>query len=274
MGLELIPQGSKFGLTNETLRIINDAIQEHYTGIARLAGGLNSIIWGMTEYVGPGSSTIMLTDGFIAYNGEFLDFQGGVKYDYVQVVTEVIERPYLTSGGLVNQPAYRKRYAKCVPAQTGVSFSLANLDRLKSVKELTDLVNSNPLFTQVLLDKINSIETGAERNVQSDWSTEGTTSDTFIKNKPQNLVKYRNTTNLTFVFYGDGTTWTVPHNIGNSNYQVLAELELNGVATFANTPGFVVTVYDRTDTDFKVKIKRVTNSPDVQMRCRLKIQYN
>lgn len=39
-------------------------------------------------------------------------------------------------------------------------------------------------FTNAMMDKLNDIETGAEVNVQADWSVTDTKSDAYIKNKP------------------------------------------------------------------------------------------
>lgn len=44
-------------------------------------------------------------------------------------------------------------------------------------------------FTDALKNKLDGIEAGAEVNVQSDWDQTDTSSDDYIKNKPQNLVQ-------------------------------------------------------------------------------------
>lgn len=42
-------------------------------------------------------------------------------------------------------------------------------------------------LTQAMLDKLAGVATGAEVNVQSDWTTTDTTSDAYIKNKPTTM---------------------------------------------------------------------------------------
>ena len=45
-------------------------------------------------------------------------------------------------------------------------------------------IHTDNNFTNTLKNKLNGIESGAEANVQSDWSQNTTTADDFIKNKP------------------------------------------------------------------------------------------
>ena len=50
-------------------------------------------------------------------------------------------------------------------------------------------VHTDNNFTTSLKDKLDGIESGAEVNVQADWSQSDSTADDFIKNKPANLVQ-------------------------------------------------------------------------------------
>lgn len=56
-------------------------------------------------------------------------------------------------------------------------------------------VHTDNNFTTALKDKLNSVATGAEVNVQSDWNVTDTTSDAFIKNKPAIPTKTSDITN-------------------------------------------------------------------------------
>ena len=50
-------------------------------------------------------------------------------------------------------------------------------------------VHTDNNFTTALKDKLDGIASGAEVNVQADWSEADSSADDFIKNKPQNLVQ-------------------------------------------------------------------------------------
>lgn len=255
MGNQLIIPASKFGLTIETLKFLSDSIKLYTEAIGTLAG-FRSIITGVNVYTNPPSEIEFLTDGYISYNGELLFFQGGQKYDHVQIVTEVIERPYLTSGGQVPMPAYQKKYAKSVPAATGVSFLFSQLTKLKTVKEITDLFNDNPQFTQALLLKLNGIQDGAEVNVQADWNVVGPESDAFIKNKPTNLTRR---VIGSFNFPGSAQSingMTITHNLNTLNYSVVAEVQcIDGTNSVYNT--YAVTTYEKTLNSFKAAIRKI-----------------
>lgn len=53
-------------------------------------------------------------------------------------------------------------------------------------------VHTDNNFTTTLLNKLNGISSGAEVNVQSDWSVTTTTSDAYIKNKPTKVSDFTN----------------------------------------------------------------------------------
>lgn len=57
-------------------------------------------------------------------------------------------------------------------------------------------VHTDNNFTTALKDKLDGIESGAEVNVQSDWSVSDSTSDAYIKNKPTNLTDFTNDGNF------------------------------------------------------------------------------
>lgn len=56
------------------------------------------------------------------------------------------------------------------------------LDKYVKAVEGKGLSDNN--FTNALLNKLNGVDTGAEVNVQSDWSQTDSTKDDYIKNKP------------------------------------------------------------------------------------------
>ena len=72
-------------------------------------------------------------------------------------------------------------------------ISLAQLEEFKKVvyKEEGKGLSSND-FTDAQKIKLEGIQEGAEKNVQSDWNENNTESDAYIKNKPQNLVQDEN----------------------------------------------------------------------------------
>jgi len=87
----------------------------------------------------------------------------------------------------------------------GTAVSLTNkIANLTIPTKLTDLTNDGNFvtdanyvhtdnnFTTTLLNKLNGIASGAEVNVQSDWSVTSTSSDAYIKNKPTKVSQFTN----------------------------------------------------------------------------------
>ena len=76
--------------------------------------------------------------------------------------------------------------------------SNSELQRLKTIQELSNfelpagvVIDPNYLaFTVSMLNHLNSIEAGAEVNVQADWNITAPSSDAFIKNKPFSSIKF------------------------------------------------------------------------------------
>ena len=69
-------------------------------------------------------------------------------------------------------------------------------------KEIGKGLSSND-FTNTLKNKLDGIATGAEVNVQSDWSVSDSTSDAYIQNKPTNVSSFTNDANYTTKTYVD-----------------------------------------------------------------------
>lgn len=57
-------------------------------------------------------------------------------------------------------------------------------------------VHTDNNFTTTLLNKLNGIASGAEVNVQADWSVTTTTSDAYILNKPTKVSDFTNDSNF------------------------------------------------------------------------------
>ena len=209
LGNKLIVSATGFPGTNKTLRFLQDAFREPLGALAQLAGD-KTIIAGVK--ILPNADPQLpatVTSGFITYNGEIIPFVGG---DYANTVTiiETFENVnYNTDANddtvLDSLPAYRTIYARC--GNGGIDlFNFSDLSPLMTIKELSNVQLPNGLvidpnylaFTQAMLDHLNSIEQGAEVNVQADWAVANVQSDAFIKNKPTNLLQplYRGTSYL------------------------------------------------------------------------------
>ena len=187
-GKRIVVSATGFPGTNKTWRFIQDAWREPLNALALLSG--NKTILSGVEVAGGNVS-----NGFIAYNGEILPFVGGATHASVTLIEETETVNYDVDidndGQQDNLPAYKTRYFK--PGTEGVvTFPFTDLKRLKTVLELSEfelpdgvVIDATYIkFTQAMLDKLNSIDFGAEVNVQANWNEASSASDAYILNKP------------------------------------------------------------------------------------------
>lgn len=78
-----------------------------------------------------------------------------------------------------------------------IPTALSDLDpNASSLVHDANYVHTDNNFTTTLLNKLNGIASGAEVNVQSDWSVTSSSSDAYIKNKPTKVSDFTNDSNF------------------------------------------------------------------------------
>ena len=199
LGNKLIVSATGFPGTNKTLRFIQDAFREPLGALAQLAGNKTIITGVVVDNTNP--ANVVVSNGFISYNGEIIPFVGGSYANTVTIIEAFENVNYNTDANddtvLDSLPAYRTIYAKCGTGGIDI-FNFSELAPLKTIKELSSftlpagiVIDPNYLaFTVSMLNHLNSIEFGAEVNVQADWNITAPSSDAFIKNKPFSSIKF------------------------------------------------------------------------------------
>lgn len=86
-------------------------------------------------------------------------------------------------------------YTEDIYQITNKALTADDLTALHAVID-ENYVHTDNNFTTALLEKLNGIATGAQKNVQSDWSETDETLDSFIKNKPTKLSEFANDKNF------------------------------------------------------------------------------
>lgn len=126
-------------------------------------------------------------------------------------------------------------------------------------------VHTDNNFTTSLKNKLNGIETGAEVNVQSDWSQTTTTADDYIKNKPTIPTKTSDLTNDSNFVEDASYVHT------DNNFTSTLKNKLDGIASGAEVN--VQADWDVTDNTSDAFIKNKPNIPTVN-NAVLTIQKN
>ena len=95
----------------------------------------------------------------------------GENYDYVQLMNKPSINGYTLEGNKTN-------------AQLGIPTKTSDITNDSGFIEDKNYVHTDENFTSAEKTKLDSVENGAEANVQANWSETDSTEDSFIKNKP------------------------------------------------------------------------------------------
>lgn len=198
-----------------------------------------------------------ITSGMMYIDGELCPFteSAGTTATKIKKNT-VLEAIAFKSGA--NLPVLKTVTAVTDPT-TGVE--LQNFNRVNGVPVLdpnlvvdANYVHTDNNFTDALLTPLNSIEFGAEKNVQTDWDVTNPASPAYLKNRPTIVETLKAGT----AFIGTIYNWGLGFNehtinfpsIGTTDYVVFGQLRVgNGVVCHFN-------ISARTATYFKVKITK------------------
>lgn len=287
LGNKLIVSATGFPGTNKTLRFIQDAFREPLGALAQLAGDKTIITGVLVDDTNP--ANVVVSSGYISYNGEIIPFVGGSYANTVTIIEAFENVNYNTDANddtvLDSLPAYRTIYAMCGTGGIDI-FNFSELTLLKTIKELSSfelpaglVIDPNYLaFTVSMLNHLNSIEFGAEVNVQPDWNEVNPLSPGFIANKPLFPKLLRKGTSYIYdiVGYDMLVTVTFP-SVGTTQYIVVSSvvsLQSAGNDGSGFQQGwdrdndFSYVVVNKTQTSFQVGFKEY--SPNNQY---LKLEY-
>lgn len=228
-----------------------DQMQNSYkllNALGTLAGD-RAIIQGCTLT----GSTV--SNGVIYLNGEVLEFRGGIAEANIIIIQEVESKEF--ENGSTNEVHYT-RYATFgvgtvqypwLSFKRGFSTTLIE----NALLSKTDSYITDGILTRLANaeSKLNSIQWGAEVNVQADMSVTNVNSDAYVKNKPAAQASeflYKG-----FFTIGDPlvkSTYAITFpSVGTSNYAVLGSLEgRNGNRSIDIGSSYVI--FSRTQTSF------------------------
>ncbi|KGO89730.1 hypothetical protein [Flavobacterium suncheonense] len=161
-----------------------------------------------------------ITSGYMYIDGELCRFEE-TPGDLTTKIKKDIAIENLAFKNGSNQPVFR--YTSAVVHETE-GTALSSFTRVYPVFD-ANYVHTDNNFTAALLAKLMGIETGAQKNVQTDWDVENPLSDAYLKNKPiiPNILASK-TANLGA--YPSNTTAVITFpDVGTSDYKVLIEIE-------------------------------------------------
>lgn len=205
------------------------------------------------------------SSGHVSINGEILPFEGGITTSKVIIVTEVVE---LLFEDQVSRPVVTKKtvrfgsgpgelnwsdFKRVFPANQ-VQQQLSEKASATALTQLANLVNS-------MVEKLNTIEEGAQVNVQPNWAA-GPQQSGHILNKPQgSLVTYlhRGTFTIGDVINADNIRTVNFPSVGTANYVVLATLVAKS-SNWNQDNDVIFMIADKTESSFKILLREVSGN--------------
>lgn len=278
---------SGFPGTNKTWRFIQEAFAEPLGALAQLAGNFTIVSGVVHEIVAsPSGGVIYYSDGFVSINGEILPFVGGTHQAQCTIIETVENATYdadINNDGILdNLPTYITRYVTF--GSGGVStFNFAQLKRLKTIDELSAfslpagiVIDPNYIaFTSTLLEKLNSIQFGAQVNVKPNWNAPAGAPNEIL-NKPRLMQTLMKTTLWVFDVSPQQeftVSFATPINVP---YFVQASFEslLTSGALRIHAPTFQYVYYDPTPNGFKIRFNEWNNFNQGTLRIHLEVKQN
>lgn len=115
--------------------------------------------------------------------------RSGAQLGATSVQDVTVDGVSVVSGGVaaITTPTFTQQQANWTESDTSSVSYIQN--KPSNLVQDANYVHTDNNFTNADAAKLSGIEANAEVNVQSDWSETDSSSDAFIKNKPQNLVQ-------------------------------------------------------------------------------------
>lgn len=202
-----------------------------------------------------------VSDGVVYINGEVLEFRGGVVQTKV-ILKEDAENLTFQNGN--SYPSIKTRYASFgtgVGAMNWVDFKRGyqtkNMLEALALKADDSIVMAIADTVALMLTKLNTIEEGAEKNVQPNYTQTDDTKDDFIKNKP-GTISYlaKGTFDVGDVRATDDIKTVTFPTVGTNNYMVVGSMVSVGTDNSRDNDVMWM-IREKTNTSFKLTFREV-----------------
>ncbi|MFE3848976.1 hypothetical protein ACFX5D_13470 [Flavobacterium sp. LB3P45] len=227
-----------------------------------LFNALGNIVGELTIISGCDVAGTNVGNGVVYINGEVLEFRGGLAQTKV-IIKEDAESLLFENGN--SYPVVKTRYATFgtgVGAINWVDFKRGyqtkNLLGALALKADDSIVTAIADAVALMLEKLNTIEQGAEKNVQPNWSQADDTKDDFIKNKPSTIsCLAKGTFNIGDAITADSLRTVTFADVGTNNYMVVGCMVSTG-SNFDADNDVIWMVREKGNTSFKLTLREVS----------------
>lgn len=205
-----------------------------------------------------------VSDGVVYVNGEVFEFRGGLTQ------TKVIIKEDTESLIFQNENSYPTVKVRYITFGSGVGAmdwadfksGFATKDIVAGLLGKADQTSFDALADAfaVVYTKMLTIQAGAEKNVQADFSQNDTSSDDYIKNRPQTISYLAKDVAVLGDCPGSDTIKTVTFpNVGTNNYMVVGCLVGTG-SNWDQDNDVFYQIREKTNSSFKVTLREVSGA--------------
>jgi hypothetical protein len=243
-----------------TTRILAE-IQKAYT----LFNAFGAIVGDFTIISGCTITGSTVSDGVVYVGGEVFEFRGGMAQTKV-IIKEEVENLVFQNNN--SNPVIKTRY---VTFGTGVAaINWSDFKRGFQTKDLFDafakkadgsIVTTIADAVALIITKLNTIETSAEKNVQANWNQTDVNQDDFIKGKPSigNPFLLKGVLTIGDVSGNGGSIHTANFpSVGTSNYLVVGSLVSKG-SNWDQDNDVMWIIREKTEVSFKVAVREIAS---------------
>jgi hypothetical protein len=230
-----------------------------------LFNALGNIVGNLTIISGCEVAGNNVANGAVFINGEVLEFRGGLAQSKV-IIKEDTENLAFQNGN--SYPVIKTRY---VTFGTGVgAINWSDFKRGFQTKDLFDafakkadgsIVTAIADAVALIITKLNTIETGAEKNVQANLNQTDNTKADFVKGKTSigNPFLLKGVLTIGDVSGNGGSIHTANFpSVGTSNYLVVGSLVSKG-SNWDQDNDVMWIIREKTEVSFKVAVREVAS---------------
>ncbi|WP_432221246.1 hypothetical protein ACRASX_10975 [Flavobacterium sp. TMP13] len=221
---------------------------------------LGNIVGDLTIISGCTVTGSTVSDGVVYVNGEVLEFRGGVLQPKVIVKQDTESLVFLNDN---SYPSIKTRYVQFGSGVGAIDWAdfkrgFATKDIVAGLLGKADQSSFDALSAAFVLvyEKMLTIDVGAEKNVQPNWTQADDTKDDFIKNKPSTISVLKKGVFAVADFAADSLQTVTFPTVGTNNYMVVGSMVSIGT-NYDNDNDVIWMVREKTNSSFKLTLREL-----------------
>ncbi|KVV16148.1 hypothetical protein [Flavobacterium sp. TAB 87] len=239
---------------------MNQAVLDRLQKAYSMFNALGNIVGEKTIISGCTVSGSTVSDGVVFVNGEVFNFKGGIVSPTVRIKEDVTNLTFKDDNAY---PVVKTRYLEFGSGVGAIDWAdfkrgFATKDIVAGLLGKADQSSFDALSAAFVLvyEKMLTIDVGAEKNVQPNWTQADDTKDDFIKNKPSTISVLKKGVFAVADFAADSLQTVTFPTVGTNNYMVVGSMVSIGT-NYDNDNDVIWMVREKTNSSFKLTLREL-----------------